>query len=151
MKSSLRKPTSRFDLIIVVILRSLLSSHVCYSFQFHTPNIIKKNHLPYLASNNKPSGIHRVVTCRISAGEQENDHTEFEYSRCLTPTQEKKQLNEEFALGDLVGCPRWKRVISGTLTSLSRGFEKMLSLGSNTKKNTGTLIMVRTGESEYTR
>jgi len=70
------------------------------------------------------------------------DNSIAEYSRCLTPRQERDQINKE--LGFSTG-PRWKKVAKKPFKTIGR-FVKRYVEG---KKNPGTLILVRCGESDF--
>lgn len=72
------------------------------------------------------------------------DNSIDEYSRCLSPSQERDQMKEE--LGIKVD-PRWKKIVKKPFQTVGRIVNRSLE----GKKKCGALILIRCGESEDSR
>eukprot|EP00557_Chaetoceros_sp_GSL56_P007505 CAMPEP_0176496534 /NCGR_PEP_ID=MMETSP0200_2-20121128/11244_1 /TAXON_ID=947934 /ORGANISM="Chaetoceros sp., Strain GSL56" /LENGTH=724 /DNA_ID=CAMNT_0017894491 /DNA_START=1078 /DNA_END=3252 /DNA_ORIENTATION=- len=72
------------------------------------------------------------------------DNSIEKYSRCLTPSQERDQINEE--LGFKVDS-RWKKAAKKPVKFVGKTIRRTLE----GTKSPGTLILVRGGESEFSR
>lgn len=79
--------------------------------------------------------------------EEGDDNSFKEYSSSLTPKQEQDQLNYE--LSELTKVPIWKRIARKTLRGVTRVASKVT--GSSEVSSPGTLILVRGGESEFSK
>ena len=73
-----------------------------------------------------------------------------EYSRSLTPPQEREQINSEMALTSM---PKWKRMRRRSMKPIRKiGNLFLKSIGGDVdEKKPGTLILVRAGESEFSK
>lgn len=80
----------------------------------------------------------------IAAASSNEDNSIEKYSRCLTPRQERDQINEE--LGLKVDS-RWKKVAKKPFKMIGKTIQRSLE----GRKSPGTLILVRGGESEFSK
>lgn len=82
---------------------------------------------------------------KSSSVPDKNDNSFEEYSRCLTPKEELNQINYELALKR---SPIWKRVMRRPMGGIRRFLTK---IGGAEAVNPGKLILVRGGESEFSK
>jgi len=87
-----------------------------------------------------PSSSHLLASLDV-----QTDNSFEEYSRCLTPKQERDQINDELALANI---PTWRRVVRKSLRGLGKVVRR---LGGGDDVTPGTLILVRGGESEFSK
>jgi len=101
----------------------------------------------------------KLVHNNIANNENGNveDITIEQYSRCLSPKEEKQSIKREASLYSIVDArPRWQRVLRKPFTLLSRTSSSLLrkavgSSPSSSTKKPGSLILLRCGESEWTK
>jgi hypothetical protein len=80
---------------------------------------------------------------------QQTDNSFQEYSRSLTPREERDQINSELALSKI---PTWKRIPKKIVRKVIRKVSRVkfgLGGGSDVNPGPGTLLLVRGGESEF--
>ncbi len=86
-------------------------------------------------------------TATISIDE---DKSFEEYSRCLSPQEEYDQINSELGLKS--NAPKWKKLVSRkSLRRVVKAGKRLVGLNHEYVKQPGTLILVRSGESEFSK
>ncbi|KAL3775441.1 hypothetical protein ACHAWO_000671 [Cyclotella atomus] len=121
------------------------------STSFQVPNSFSSP----LQKNIHHSTTTTALNSKPDTGSSAEDITIEQYSRCLSPSEEKRSIKKEERQYSIVDArPRWQRllgkpfkVVSRTASSLSR---KVGSSSSSSKKP-GSLILLRCGESEWTK
>lgn len=89
-----------------------------------------------------PNSVILTVPPLLYMSEPSSDNSFVDYSSSLTPRQERDQINSELGFTQ---DRYWKKVLKMPLKIIGKTMSKL----SDSEQKTGTLILVRCGESEY--
>lgn len=122
-----------YDYNTIVIMRRLIVVSVYLVKALHAYTC------PYFS----PVGIKASISPLLYMSESSPDDNSFvDYSSSLTPRQEWDQINSELGFAQ---DRNWKRFLKRPLKIIGKSISKLVE----SEKKTGTLILVRCGESEY--
>ena len=132
------------------------------------PSIINAFAPPKPLLSNHPSSstttivLHSSSSSSSSSTTAEEEITIDQYSRCLSPYEERQSIKNETSQYSIIDTqPKWQRIILkpfklvGRATNkVGRTLSKVLSgseAGESSQKKPGQLILLRCGESEWTK
>ena len=127
---------------------------------FATPKPLLSNHAS--SSTASTIALHSSSSSSSSTTTAEEEITIDQYSRCLSPYEERQSIKNETSQYSIIDTqPKWQRIILkpfklvGRATNkVGRTLSKVVSSegeGSVQKKKPGQLILLRCGESEWTK
>jgi len=147
----------------------IIAITICNALAFSTPpkQSITQSTLHHYTTNCKATTKTSALQSSSSSSEEEQI-TIDQYSRCLSPTEEKQSIKKETSQYSIIDPrPKWQsnllKPIKFTGRSLSKIGNSVTKVGSSikrivksggsksSKKQPGQLILLRCGESEWTK
>lgn len=120
---------------------------------FSTPKQSTTQYTLHHTTNYKAATTTTTTLLHLSTNNEEEQITIDQYSRCLSPYEEKQSIKKETSQYSIIDPrPKWQK-LGSSVTKFGSSIKRIVRSGNakSSSKQPGQLILLRCGESEWTK